>query len=67
LVTAGLTVAQALATATSGAAEACGVGQRKGRLTVGYDADLLLVDGDLETDVTALHRPRSVLLHGVVA
>jgi imidazolonepropionase-like amidohydrolase len=65
LVTAGLTVAQALATATSGPAEACGVGQRKGRLTVGYDADLLLVDG--EKDVTALHRPRSVLLHGVVA
>jgi imidazolonepropionase-like amidohydrolase len=66
LVTAGLTVAEALATATSGAAEACGVGERKGRLAVGYDADLLVVDGDLEADVTALHRPRSVLLRGVV-
>jgi imidazolonepropionase-like amidohydrolase len=65
LVTAGLSVAEALAAATSGAAEACGFGARKGRLAPGYDADLLVVDGDLETDVTALHRPRSVLLRGL--
>lgn len=65
LVTAGLSVAEALATATSGAAEACGLSARKGRLAPGYDADLLVVDGDLETDVTALHRPRSVLLRGL--
>jgi dihydroorotase-like cyclic amidohydrolase len=64
LVTAGLGVAEALATATSGAAEACGLRARKGRLAPGYDADLLVVDGDLETDVTALHLPRSVLLAG---
>jgi imidazolonepropionase-like amidohydrolase len=64
LVTAGLTVAGALATATAGAARACGVGGRKGRLAPGHDADLLVVDGDLETDVAALHRPRSVLLRG---
>ena len=31
----------------------------------GYDADLLIVDGDLETDVTALHPPRSVLLRAL--
>jgi imidazolonepropionase-like amidohydrolase len=65
LVTAGLSVAEALATATSGAAEACGFRARKGRLAPGYDADLLVVDGDLETDVTALRRPRSVLLGGL--
>src|SRR6516165_11728736 len=65
LVAAGLSVAEALATATSGAAEACGVSARKGRLAPGYDADLLVVDGDLETDVTALHSPRSVLLRGL--
>lgn len=65
LVTAGLSVTEALATATSGAAQACGVSARKGRLAPGYDADLLVVEGDLETDVTALHRPRSVLLHGL--
>ena len=65
LVTAGLSVTEALATATSGAAEACGVSARKGRLAPGYDADLLVVDGDLETDVTALHSLRSVLLRGL--
>jgi len=65
LVTAGLGITDALATATSGAAQACGVGARKGRLAPGYDADLLVVDGDLEADVTALHRPRSVLLRGL--
>ena len=64
LVTAGLSVAEALATATSGAAEACGVSARKGRLAPGYDADLLVVDGDLETDITAVRQPRSVLLRG---
>jgi imidazolonepropionase-like amidohydrolase len=65
LVTAGLSVTEALATATSGAAQACGVSARKGRLARGYDADLLVVDGDLEIDVTALHRPRSVLLRSL--
>ena len=65
LVTAGLSVTEALATATSGAAEACGVSTRKGRLALGYDADVLVVDGDLENDVTALHRPQSVLLGGL--
>jgi imidazolonepropionase-like amidohydrolase len=65
LVTAGLSVSAALATATSGAAQACGIGARKGRLAPGYDADLLVVDGDLELDVTALHRPRSVLVRGL--
>ncbi|ALE92373.1 hypothetical protein AOC05_08660 [Arthrobacter alpinus] len=64
LVTAGLSVAEALATATSGAAQACGVGARKGRIAPGYHADLLGVAGDLETDVTALHQPRWVLLRG---
>ena len=64
LVAAGLSVTEALATATSGAAEACGVSARKGLLAPGYDADLLVVDGDLEIDVTALHQPRSVLLRG---
>ena len=65
LVTAGLSVTEALATATSDAAQACGVGARKGRLAPGYDADLLVVDGDLEIDVTALLRPRSVLLRSL--
>jgi imidazolonepropionase-like amidohydrolase len=65
LVSVGVGITDALATATSGAAQACGVGARKGRLAPGYDADLLVVDGDLATDVSALHRPRSVLLGGL--
>jgi imidazolonepropionase-like amidohydrolase len=43
------------------------VSARKGRLAPGYDADLLLLDGDLETDMNALLRPRSVLLRGLPA
>jgi imidazolonepropionase-like amidohydrolase len=44
----------ALASATSLAAQACGVGDRKGRVAAGFEADLLLVDGDPEADITAL-------------
>lgn len=64
LVTAGLSVAEALATATSTAATACGLHASNGRLAPGLHADLLVVDGDLETDVTALLRPQTVLLRG---
>jgi imidazolonepropionase-like amidohydrolase len=64
LVDADLTVAEALASATAHAAEACGVGDTKGRLAPGYHADLLIVDGNLETNITALLRPQSVLLRG---
>jgi imidazolonepropionase-like amidohydrolase len=61
----GLTAAQALSTATSVAAQACAVGSRKGRLAAGFDADLLVTDGPLQHDFTALRRPRAVLLRGV--
>jgi imidazolonepropionase-like amidohydrolase len=64
LVTAGLSAAEALATATSRAAMACGVEATKGRLAPGQHADLLVVDGELETDMTALLRPHAVLLRG---
>ena len=37
---------EALTAATSRAAQVCGLGDRKGRLVPGYDADLLAVDGD---------------------
>jgi len=30
----------------------------------GYDADLIVVDGDLQTDLTALQRVRLVVLAG---
>jgi imidazolonepropionase-like amidohydrolase len=64
LVEAGLTSAEALASATSVAARSCGLGERKGRLRAGYDADLLLVDGDPFTDITALRRVSAVVLRG---
>jgi N-acetylglucosamine-6-phosphate deacetylase len=64
-VTAGLSPAEALATAISRAATACGVEATKGRLAPGQHADLLVVDGELETDITALHRPHAVLLQGM--
>ena len=64
LVASGVCAAQALAAATSTAAQVCGLGGRKGRLRAGYDADLLLVDGDLLSDTSALTRPAAVMVHG---
>jgi imidazolonepropionase-like amidohydrolase len=57
----GVPVVDALAAATGEAARACGLADRTGRLAVGLDADLLLVDGDPLTDITALQRPRAVV------
>jgi imidazolonepropionase-like amidohydrolase len=64
LVTGGVSNADALASATSIAAEACGVADRKGRLRAGLDADLLLVRGDPLTDITALRQVQAVYLAG---
>ncbi|MGY1652471.1 amidohydrolase family protein [Geodermatophilus sp. SYSU D01119] len=61
---AGVLAADALATATAGAARACGLGHRTGRLAPGLDADLLLVDGDPTRDVAALARVRLVVSRG---
>lgn len=60
----GVPVIDALAAATSVAAASCGLGTRKGRVRRGYDADLLVVDGDAVADVSALGRPRAVYLAG---
>jgi len=67
LVAAGYPVAEALATATSGAAESCGLGAVTGSLVAGSAADLLVVDGDLSTDPRALLRPVEVMVRGVQA
>ncbi|HRD62502.1 MAG TPA: amidohydrolase family protein [Nocardioides sp.] len=64
LVTAGYAIAEALATATSGAAASCGLADRTGSLRAGLAADLLVVDGDLAADPSALHRPVSVWVRG---
>jgi len=64
LVAGGVSTAAALATATSLAAQACGLGDRKGRLRAGYDADLLVVDGDPVAGIAALSRPLAVFASG---
>jgi imidazolonepropionase-like amidohydrolase len=60
----GMTAAQALHACTARAADAIGLGDRKGRLRAGYDADLLAVDGDPLTDPAALHAIRAVYVRG---
>jgi imidazolonepropionase-like amidohydrolase len=64
LVAAGYPVAEALATATSGAAASCGLSEVTGALRPGLAADLLVVDGDLASDVEALGRPVATMVRG---
>jgi imidazolonepropionase-like amidohydrolase len=64
LVDAGASEAEALLSATSRAAGACGVGQTIGSLRPGFDADVLVVDGDLSTDIRRLFDVRAVFLAG---
>jgi imidazolonepropionase-like amidohydrolase len=61
----GLSPAEALATVTSGAADALGLTGRKGRIAVGADADLLAVAGDPVDDPSRLRDVRAVLRAGV--
>ena len=64
LVAGGVPAAEAIASATSLAADACGLGDRKGWLRPGHDADLIIVDGDPLTDIRALTRIQAVYLNG---
>ena len=64
LVDAGFPVAEALATATSVAADECRLGDVTGRLRAGLSADLLVVDGDVRVDASSLRRPLAVLVRG---
>lgn len=61
---AGAPTTAALAAATSAAADACGVGDRRGRIRTGAAADLLLVDGDVRADVARLADVRLVIRAG---
>ena len=65
LVEAGYPVAEAVATATSVAAEYVGLAGVTGAVRPGLAADLLVVDGDLATDPGALDRPVALLVRGV--
>jgi imidazolonepropionase-like amidohydrolase len=64
LATLGFSAAQVLAMATTQAAAALGVGQVTGRLAAGYEADLIVVDGDPLADIAALRRLRRVVARG---
>jgi imidazolonepropionase-like amidohydrolase len=57
-------VVESLIASTSAAAQVCGLGERKGRLAAGYDADLVVVAGDLARDLTGLREVRQVVLRG---
>jgi imidazolonepropionase-like amidohydrolase len=56
---------EALRAVTSSAAQACRLGDRKGRIAAGYDADLLAVAGDPLTDLTALTAVSAVFRAGI--
>ena len=65
LALAGYSPAEALATATSVAADVCRVRDVTGVLAPGLSADLLVVDGDLRADLEALRRPVAVFVRGI--
>jgi imidazolonepropionase-like amidohydrolase len=64
LVEAGLSPAQALAAATSRAADVLGIGSSVGRLAPGQRADMLVVAGDPLADLGALRRRLAVYKAG---
>jgi imidazolonepropionase-like amidohydrolase len=64
LVTLGFTPDQVLAMATTAAAGALGLGTVTGRLAPGYQADLIVVDGDPRADIAALGALRRVVARG---
>jgi imidazolonepropionase-like amidohydrolase len=61
----GLDATTALRLATSTAADACGLGHRKGRLAPGFDADIVAVEGNPLADLAALQHVRAVFARGV--
>jgi len=60
----GLSSVEALRAATWRSADALGIGDRKGSLAAGADADVLVVRGDPTQDVAALHDVVAVLVGG---
>jgi len=64
LVEGGFSIADAVASATAVAAQACGLAHVTGRLQPGLAADILVVDGNLERDIAVLQRPAMVLIRG---
>jgi imidazolonepropionase-like amidohydrolase len=64
LVELGFAPGQVLAMATTEAAAALGLDDVTGRLAPGYDADLIVVDGDPRADIAALGKLRRVIARG---
>jgi len=64
LVTLGFPPGDVLTMATTQAAAALGVDAITGRLEAGYEADLIVVDGDPSADIAALGRLRRVMARG---
>ena len=64
LAAAGLSPAEILWTLTSRAAQACGVGHRKGRIAKGFDGDILAIDGNPLQDLAAIRQLRAVYISG---
>ena len=64
LVSLGFRPGEVLAMATTEAAAALGVGAITGRLAPGYDADLIVVDGDPRADIAVLGKLRRVIARG---
>lgn len=65
-VQAGLTPARALRSATSDAAENLGAGDQLGRVSPGYMADLVIVNGDPLTDISDTRNVETVIKTGTV-
>lgn len=63
---AGLTPMQIIVAATRNAARVCGLGDELGTLEVGKTADVLVVNGDPLTNLSALANPRVVIRLGQV-
>ncbi|MEE4172759.1 MAG: amidohydrolase family protein [Xanthomonadales bacterium] len=63
---AGMSRAAALQTATINPARLVGIDDRTGSITVGKEADLVLVDGDVSQDLGALRRVLTVVSDGYV-
>ena len=64
LVKAGLTAPQALQVATRDAANISQLGSQKGQIRTGYDADILLVDGDPTTNIADIRNLVMVITQG---
>jgi imidazolonepropionase-like amidohydrolase len=61
---AGLDFRAILASLTAVPADEFGEGERTGRLAPGYDADIVVIDGDPARDIGALARVRLTMKRG---